>query len=598
MSESRESLNHLTDDILEHRLDRRSLLRRAAVLGVAGTVMTTLLAACGDDDDDDDDAPAQPGTTPAPADDDDEDEDEDEDDEETPEPDDDEDEDEDDDDTPPATTGGTINIPLNGDPTMNPFTWPNQLPAILVGKNIWSTLVKYSADDGATPVPDLATDWDVTDDGMEWTFNLRDDVTWHDGEPFSSEDVEFTLMNIVNPDVRAQFRTAMREVSEVETPDATTAIVRTSEPVGSFLILLGYNIAMAPKHILDGQDLNEIPDYVQRPIGTGPFQVRQYAAGDSITLDAYEDYFEGRPNVDTVIYRVIPDINAVVAQLLTGELDIAAVEPVNLEAFQNVDHINLVTKLEPNTFFIAINNSREPFDDPEVRRALTLSINRQEIVDEILLGYAQLATSAYSPAFGDFYNDTIEPYPYDPDQAAQVMEDAGWSMDGGVWTRDGQPLAFNLMVDQGNPTREQIALVAQQYWQDFGAQVNLEVEEWSVYIQRGNQIPGDYDVRTGWRITAPDPDKISEYHSEGSVNHYAYSNPEVDTLMEQGKTELDHEARVQIYHDIQQILYDDVAICWLYYPEGIMAVNSRIQGLPEIGIRDVLVYTYRVSISE
>jgi peptide/nickel transport system substrate-binding protein len=577
----------LTGQILEQRLDRRSLLRRAAAIGVAGTMMATLLAACATDDDDDDtDAPVvDPDTDDDTAD----------------EVDDaDVDEEDDDDTAAPVAAGGTLNIPVNGDPTMNPFTWPNQLPAILVSKNIWSTLVKYSEDDGATPVADLASDWSATEDGLEWTFNLRDDVKWHDGEDFSADDVVFTIENILNPDVRAHFRSTILEVEEVEAPDPMTVVIRTSEPVGSLPIIMAYNINITPKHILEGQDLNEIPDYVSMPIGTGPFMVREYIHGDRLVADAFDDYFEGRPNVDTIIYRVIPDLNVVVAQLLTGELDLAQVEPLNVDTLTAAGNIDLLTRLQPSAFCLYMNNTREPFDDRMVRRALLMALDRQEIVDEILLGYGIVASSSHSPAFGPYFHEGLEPHPFDPDAAAEILEEAGWSREGGVWAKDGESLSFGLMVDAGNPTRENIALVAQQYWQDFGAEVDLEIEEWSVYIERGNANPGDYDVRTGWRITAPDPDKIPEYHSLGRNNHYGYSNPEMDALLERAKTEVDPETRVQLYHEVQEILWEDVPAGWLYYPEDILAVNQRVQGFRAIGIQDAnaLLYTYKVTIEE
>ena len=569
--------------VFQTRMRRRMFLTRAAVVGASLGTFGPLLAACGGSSDSNDaPAPTQvsqgggsnaTATTSTSA----------------------------GDATPSATesssgggSGGTLTFAMNSDPAMNPFTFPNQLPTVLLSKNVMSTLIKYSAEDGVTLVPDLAESWAVSDDGTEWTFNLRDGVKWHDGADFSADDVQFTIENILNPDVRAQFRSSLSGVTGVSAVDARTVTITTAQPIGALPILLAYNIVIAPKHILDGQDLNELPDFVQQPIGTGPFKVREIIQGDRVVLDAFEDYYEGRPKIDTLIYRIVPDINNVVAQLITGEIDLASIEPDNIQALEQAGTVQFQSALEPNTFTLYFNHRLPLFQDVRVRKALTMAIDRQAIIDQLLLGEAVLATSSHSPAFGVYYNDKIEPYPYDVDAATQLMEEAGWTKQGGVWTKDGQEFACRLMVDKGNATREQIGLALQQFLGDFGVKIELELEEWSVYIQRGNN--GEYDLRTGWRITAPDPDKTAEYSTNGVNNHYAYSNPKVDELLQQGRTEIDQAKRVEIYHELQQLLYDDCALAWLYYPKGILAVNKRVKGLPQIGVRDALLYIKDVTV--
>jgi peptide/nickel transport system substrate-binding protein len=496
---------------------------------------------------------------------------------------------------PAAQEGSSLTFALNGDPTLNVFVWPNQLPSVLVAKNVFSCLLKYSADDGSTVVPDLATEWSVSEDGLVWTFVLREGVTWHDGQPFTADDVKFTLDGILNPDVRAQFRAALAGVTEVAVVDPKTVTITSSVPLGSLPILLAYNIAIAPKHILEGQDLNELADFVQNPVGTGPYKVQEIVSGDRVVLTANADYYDGAPAIGSMTYKIVPDIISVVAQLLTGELDMATVEPSNLEALLGEGNLTISSALEPNTFAVYLNNSRWPFDNVLVRKAVTMAIDRPAIVEQLLLGEAVVATSSHSPAYGDFYNPNIQPYPFDTAQAEALMTEAGFAKQDGIWAQDGKPISIELMVDKGNTTREQLALVVQQYLQDFGIEVNVTVEEWSVYIERGGQLPGDYDARTGWRITAPDPDKTSEYGTDGAVNHYAYSNPVADDLLARGRAEVDPAARVAIYHELQQVLYDDCPICWMYYPNGIIAHNAALQGVPKIGIRDALLYVYKMS---
>lgn len=493
--------------------------------------------------------------------------------------------------------GGQISFALGGDATLNPFTWPNQQPTILVCKNVFSTLVKYSDEGDSQIIGDLATTWEASEDGLTWTFNLRDDVLWHDGEPFTAEDVKFTIEGLLDPAVNAQFRTNLTGVTGAEVIDDHTVAIHTEVPLGSLPLVFAYNIAIAPAHLLEGQNLNEIPEFVQQPIGTGPYKVESITHGDQMVLKANEDYFEGVPSIQTLVYRVIPDVNQIVAQLQTGELDMAEIPAANRATLEGSGNVSFTSTLETSTFCIYTNNHRFPFDDATVRRAATHAIDRQVIVDQLLLGEAEIATGPYSSAFGDFFNADLEPIPFDVEAGATLMTEAGFEQVDGIWSKDGQAVEIELYVDQGNPVREQLAQVVQQFLQDFGFTVNLQIVEWSVYIDITSERPGKYDARTGWRFTAPDPDKSSEYGTDGTVNHYGYSNPEVDELFDQGRTEVDHEKRVEIYHEIQRLIYDDTAIIWMYYPKSIFAFNSRIQGVPEVNYRNALLYVHKMTIS-
>ncbi|MDR7522649.1 MAG: hypothetical protein QN168_09325 [Armatimonadota bacterium] len=164
----------------------------------------------------------------------------------------------------------------------------------------------------------------------------------------------------------------------------------------------------------------------------------------------------------------------------------------------------------------------------------------------------------------------------------------------GPQVKDGRRLAFELMVDRGNPVREQMALVTQQAWKQLGADIRLVAEEWSVYIRRGNALPGDYDARTGWRITPPDPDKTPEYTTGGVNNHYGYSNPEVDRLMAAARQTIDRRRRIELYHRLQELIYQDVPVVWIYYQTEILAMNRRVKGYPDLGIRDALQWMHLV----
>jgi peptide/nickel transport system substrate-binding protein len=494
-----------------------------------------------------------------------------------------------------AKRGGQMSLAIISDPTFNPFTWPGQFATIMAAKPIWSTLTKYEPGTMKT-VPDLATSWEAAPDGLSWTFKLRQNVKWHDGKPFTAADVKFTLDNIVDEKVNALFRTNLAGLKETQIVDDHTVKLMLSQPYGSLPIQLGYNIAMAPKHLLDGQDLNTLAEYSQMPIGTGPFKVKEFVKGSFISMEANPDYYEGRPNLDGMVFKIIPEINTQVAQLRTGELDLALIEPANKDTLRNQQNLNFYTVEQPNTFYFCLNNAREPFDDKRVRLALALGCNRQLMVERILKGEAPVAAGPYGTAFGEFQNKELKPYPYDPERAKALLAEAGWTPGAdGIMEKDGKRMSFGFMVDKGNATREQMALALQQDWKKIGVDIAIDVVEFNVYLKRGNSRPGDYDARTGWRITAPDPDKTPEYTTEGGNNHYMYSNPEVDRLMAQGKSETDHQKRVEIYHKIQQLMYDDLPIIWVYYWTEIIALNKAITNFPQMGIRDALTYTHQFS---
>jgi peptide/nickel transport system substrate-binding protein len=182
-------------------------------------------------------------------------------------------------------------------------------------------------------------------------------------------------------------------------------------------------------------------------------------------------------------------------------------------------------------------------------------------------------------------------------RAKALLSEAGFKPGpDGVLAKDGKRLAFSLMVDKGNPEREQIALYAQQSWKQLGADVAVDMQEWSVFIKRGNALPGDYDARTGWRITSPDPDKTAEYTTGGINNHFGYSNPEVDALMAKARSTVDETARVATFRKLQELIHRDVPLVWIYHQTEILAMSKRVRNYPELGIRDALPWAHLISV--
>lgn len=493
----------------------------------------------------------------------------------------------------PQAPAGVLRFSSFADPVLNPFTFPNRAPTILVTKLVFSTLTRYRPGD-YQPVGDLASSWVAAEDGRIWVLKLRRGVAWHDGKPFTAADVKFTLEGIINPRVRANFRAALKGLQRVDAIDDYTVRLEFDAPVPSLPVLLAWNIPIAPRHLLDGKDLNDPTDFVQNPVGTGPFKFKEAVKGSHYTVEANASYYGGVPKLKTIVLKVIPDSNVVVAQLRTGELDLALVQPVDLEVLTRVSHVNLLKIPVTATFRIALNNSRWPFSERQVRQALLYGLDRDLMVKQILKGVGVLATGPYANAFGPFYNPKLKPYPHDLGKARQLLTEAGFRAGSdGVLQKDGKRLAFEIMVDQGNQTVEQVALFAQQSWKQLGVEVTIKVEEFAVLVRR--LFSSDYDAHPYRLITRPDPDKTEEYTPGGFDNHYKYANPEITKLMTEARQTIDKQKRITLYRRIQEVLYDDVPELWIYYQVEVLAMNKRVHGYPNLNLNNGLQWMHLVS---
>lgn len=496
-------------------------------------------------------------------------------------------------------TGGIWRMAIAANPTAYPITAPGALVDILVNKTIYNNLVKYKLVDGNIEVvPDLAESWEPNDDLTQFTFKLRQDATWHDGEPVTAEDVKFTFDTILNPDITARFRGPISSVQSVDMVDDYTVAFNLASPFAPLPVMLGYNQAIVPKHLLDGQDLNQPADFLAAPVGSGPFKFKELSQGAYLEVEANEDYFGGRPNLDGIIFQVITDGNARVAQVKSGDVDFTVIEPPQIDSVKDDANLKIVEATQVNYYFFAFNHTVERLQDPKVRQALTMALNRQAIVDTVLKGYGQVANGPIHPSLGDYYNPDVTTYEYDQEGAKALLEEAGWTPgdDGVLVNEAGDRFTILLNGPAGYPVLEQLLTYAQQEYTNLGIEVNLEIDEWSVHLDKYHNL--EYDMLNNWWITPPDPDLYDHYYSESPSNWWAYSNPEVDDLLLKAREEADHEARVDLYHQLQQLLSDDVPVVYLYHQTEIQVMSQRTNGLPEMGYRDALSWANEIWVSE
>jgi peptide/nickel transport system substrate-binding protein len=492
-----------------------------------------------------------------------------------------------------------IAFPLIGDPQPYPVVQPNLISDIMVAKTMYNTLVRFSFDDGVTPVPDLAESWTANEDASEWVFNLRQDVQWHDGEPFTAHDVVFTIQAIVNPEVGSRWSSGFASLESVEALDEYTVRFAFNEPFAPMLSVLAYNISLVPQHVLEGQDLSNPEAFRRNPVGTGPFKFMEQVSGSHLTVEANLDYHEGRPDIDRVTFRVTPDVNSQIAQLLTGELDVTwTVEPVHYNRVSNAANLTLSTAQIPRWDWLPLNLANPLFQDARVRRALAYALDRESMVDRILAGQGEVAHGPIPNVIDWVPTEGVEQITFDPEYALELLAEAGWTRDqnGALRNAAGEPFAFTLLADRGNPTRDQTYLYVQQAWQALGMQVDIETTEWNTVLARYRR--GEYDARLGWWVIKPDPDLYDYFHTNGDLNQINYSNPQLDELLERGRATTDQAERAEIYNEVQRLLVEEQPGIFLYYPIEVRAVNNRLQGLPEIGYRDALIYLHRATVND
>jgi len=501
--------------------------------------------------------------------------------------------------TTPAITGqrgGTVRFPVGSDPVPNPISAPGGLASIFGNKLMFNGLIRYNSKT-LNPEGDLAESWSFSPDGKELTFKLRSGVKWHDGQPFTADDVKFTFDTMLDTKITARFRSNIRGVTEAQVIDPLTVVLKLSTPLPSLPIQLGYNVLMVPKHILQGQDINTPTEFLKKPIGTGPFKVVEYTPGSTLTVERYDAFHFGAPLLDRITLRVIPDINAQLAQIKSGELDFMLMEPDQAASIGGSNNIVIQNASQVNYYFIAYNNSRPALAEKEVRQALTMGLDRAGIVKDILGGAARVANGPINPLLAWAYTDDVKQFPYNPEGAKQLLETAGWKVGaGGIREKNGVRLAFELIVDRGNTTRESTAALAQQQWRVIGADVQINTMEFNASLDRLQKF--NYDAIVEWFITAPDPDLLAYYGTGGTSNFWKYSNPQADTLLEQARSEIDQTKRGAIYKDFLKIIAEDQPLTFTYFPQEIRGLSSKLQNVPAVGIRDAIVYAYQWSLAK
>jgi peptide/nickel transport system substrate-binding protein len=467
--------------------------------------------------------------------------------------------------------------------TLNPLL-SDLLPTAEVCSLIYSGLVTNN--EKGEYLPDLAVDvptaanGGVSADGRTITYHLRSGVTWHDGAPFTAEDVKFTWQTIMNSKVNVLSRDGYDRIAAIDTPDQYTVVVRFKEYYAPYLMLFS---TILPKHSLaNSADIHK-DQFNRAPIGTGPFKLKEWRMAEAVILEANQSYFRGRPKLDKIVYKVIPDVNILLSQLKVGEVDIANAIPLNLlEQVKSIHGIN--TLIAPTMIWehLDFNLDNALFQDAQVRQAIALGIDRQAIININLRGAASVALGDQSP-LSWAYNPALTLPARDVNAAKALLVQAGWQQgQGGIFVKDGQKLAFTLVYPAGSPIRDNVVQTIAQELKEVGVAVEVRPLEAQTFFGDVLKNRRFETAMYAW-VSGIEPDNTTFWNSK-SIPGYGYDgqnypgwrNQEVDKLTFQGASTVDIEARKACYFRIQELIAQEYPVIPLYFRADIDAVKDNV----------------------
>lgn len=482
-----------------------------------------------------------------------------------------------------AEAGGTMIDAMSGEPSNLIAMMAGESSASQIASNIFNSLLKY--DKNLELTGELAQSWEVSKDQKTITFHLKPHLKWSDGAPLTSEDVLFTWQVVTDDNTRSPYGADYKLVKKAEAPDANTFRVTYAQPYAPALDSWS-GLHILPKHILKGQDINKTP-FSRNPIGSHYYQLDQWKKGESISLKRNPRATQGQAKIEHLVSRIIPDRAAQFLELIADNIDSMSLNSIQYARIfpsrpDLTKKIALYKELGNSYTYLGFNLKRKPFDDVRVRQAINYAIDKQEIIDGVLLGLGEPVASPYKPGTR-WSNPHLSPYPYNPDKARALLKEAGFEDHDhdGILDRDGKPFSFEILTNQ-NKEREMSAVLVQRRLKEIGIDVKIRVVEWATFISRFIKT-GDFNVvLLGWGLGL-EPDQFNIWHSSqqapGQFNFIGYKNPQVDKLLEAGRLELNPDKRMKIYHEFAEILLEDSPIVYLYAGYGLPAINKRIRGI-------------------
>jgi len=457
--------------------------------------------------------------------------------------------------TPPGVLiVGQIAEPKSMDPSA--VTAVNDFRILM---NVYDGLTRYK--DGTLEVePSLATSWDITDDGKVYTFKLRKGVKFHDGSDFNAETVKFHFDRMLDkkhpyhntgPFPLSFFFSAIKETEVV---DKYTVRMKLDKPYAPLLSNLAYPTGL----IVSPASVKKYgKEYGRNPAGTGPYKFAEWKSNEKVVIEANRSYWGGAPKLKAVIFRPITDSNTRVTEMLSGGLDMMVeVQPDSVGLFERSKKFTVYEQAGPHLWFLILNMKEGPFKDKRVRQAVNYAVNKKSLVENVLQGTATVAAGPTPEAFAWAYNESLQPYPYNPEKAKQLIKDAGYT---------GARLKF-YVTDGGSGMLDPVAMgtAIQADLAKVGLKVEIETYEWNTFLSKVNPgLEGKADMaEMAWMTNDPDTLpylalRSGAWPDKGGFNSGYYSNPEVDKLLEAARVSTSQTERAELYKKMQKIVQED-----------------------------------------
>lgn len=495
--------------------------------------------------------------------------------------------------------GGTLNLSMYSAPKgiFNPVLYEDQYDANVIGL-VFNGLLRLNSK--LEWEPDLAESYTISPDNKTVTFKLRKDVKWHDGQPFTARDVAFTFKTILHPKypgVRAgdymdivgaeEYKAGKaQDVAGIKVLNDYEISFTTKEPYAPILERLAFPII--PEHVFKDADVAKLADHpaTKQPIGTGPFKFVQYKPDQYVELVRNEQYFRGKPHIEKIIYKIVNQ-EVALGQLQSGELDYAPVRPADMQVLQNLPNVKVYEQPSFGYQYMGVNHRNPILQDKRVRQALMYAINRQAIVDKLLGGHGTIMNSHMPPVSWAYDASQLNPYPYNPEKAKQLLAEAGWKEKNaeGYLVKDGKVLEFTLKYPSGNKVREQSATLIQDNLKQVGIKVNLEMMEFATLAKQVfDERKADLWLM-GWVLSVdPDPAGIFLVTPDNKwAQVTGWDHPKNKELIEKGVRVLKVEERKPIYVEWAKLVNEELPYIFLYSQNDMVAVSTRVQGLkPDI----------------
>ena len=480
--------------------------------------------------------------------------------------------------------GGTVTV-IHQDITvgMNPVL---ELGYPHVLRLVYNGLVDYGPYPDHKLMPGLAETWQVSPDSKTYTFRLRRGVKWQDGADLTSADVAFTYTKLTDPQSGSPYASLLPSVERVDTPDPATAIIRLREPSASFLAWTW--LGVMPKHIWEKEDF-KTSQYNQKPVGSGPFKMVSWAKGDSMVFEANPTYFRGRPHIDKVILKTIPDPNVAFSALERGELDafvfrglVGGVPWPTIDRMKKNQAFVVQEMLVSSVQSLHFNMENQYFRNLKVRQALSHAVDRQAIINNILFGKGEIIDNPVAPpTFPAFYNPNVRKYDYDPAKANKLLDEAGFP-------RGANGTRFSFVLYGTPGARAKMNEIIRENYRAVGVDVTLENYEWGTYFERMRTTRelgkrGLYSILSVSKVPDPEDNLGFVYgknaNKPGGRNYSEYVNPKVDELLEMGRREADPAKRAVLYKEVQVLLAEDLPMFPLYVSRGVDIWKANLKGM-------------------